>query len=188
MRWFWIDQFIEFESGRRAVAVKNVSLAEDHIHEHFPGTPVMPNSLVLEGIAQTGGLLVGQYGDFLERVILAKVSRAKFHSHAQPGDTLYYTTEIHDIRDYGAMVVGASHRVTPGKEKKELQAEVELFFAHLNDTMNQELFDPANFLTMLRFLKLFDVARHPDGTKISVPAHLAQAERVANESASLTRR
>ena len=58
MRWIWIDKFIEFNSGTSAKAVKNVSLAEEHLHDHFPGFTVMPNTLILEGLAQTGGLLV----------------------------------------------------------------------------------------------------------------------------------
>ena len=37
MRWIWIDKFIEFQSGRHAVALKNVTLAEEHLHDHFPG-------------------------------------------------------------------------------------------------------------------------------------------------------
>jgi 3-hydroxyacyl-[acyl-carrier-protein] dehydratase len=51
MRWFWIDRFTEFVSGSHAVAVKGVSLAEDHLHEHHAGYPIMPNSLVIEGVA-----------------------------------------------------------------------------------------------------------------------------------------
>ena len=67
MRWYWIDRFLEFESGRYAKAVKNVSLAEDHLHDHFPGYPLMPNSLVIEGLAQTGGLLVCEHSHFTRR-------------------------------------------------------------------------------------------------------------------------
>ena len=55
MRWFWIDRYTEFVSGERATAVKNVSLSEEHLHDHFPGHGVMPNSLVLEGMAGAGG-------------------------------------------------------------------------------------------------------------------------------------
>ena len=63
MRWFWIDRFTEFVRGSHAVAVKGVSLSEDHMHEHMVGYPIMPNSLVTEGMAQAGGLLVSeQYG------------------------------------------------------------------------------------------------------------------------------
>ena len=59
MRWIWIDRFTEFHSGKSARAVKNLSLAEDYFAEHFPGYPVMPACLILEGLAQTGGILVG---------------------------------------------------------------------------------------------------------------------------------
>lgn len=44
MRWIWIDRFEKFVSGSEAWAVKNVSMAEDHLHDHFPGYPVMPAS------------------------------------------------------------------------------------------------------------------------------------------------
>ena len=77
MRWYWIDRFTEFESGRRAKAVKNITLAEDHLHDHFPGYPIMPNSLVIEGMAQTGGLLVCESTGFREKVVLAKLSKAR---------------------------------------------------------------------------------------------------------------
>ena len=60
MRWFWIDRFIEFEAAR-AKAIKNISLGEEHLHDHFPGYPVMPNTLIVEGMAQTGGLLVCEH-------------------------------------------------------------------------------------------------------------------------------
>ena len=73
MRWFWIDRFIEFESGQRATAVKNVTLAEEHLHDHFPGFPVMPGSLMIEGMAQTGGILLGETHQFEHIVILAKI-------------------------------------------------------------------------------------------------------------------
>ena len=59
MRWLWIDRFLEFHPGKSARAVKNLSLAEDYFADHFPGCPVMPAALMLEGLAQTGGILVG---------------------------------------------------------------------------------------------------------------------------------
>ena len=90
MRWFWIDRYTEFVSGQHATAIKNVSLAEDHLHDHFPGAPVMPNSLVLEGMAQAAGLLVAQANDFRYEVVLAKVAKAEFHFLGRPGDTLVY--------------------------------------------------------------------------------------------------
>ncbi|MCH8031309.1 MAG: beta-hydroxyacyl-ACP dehydratase, partial [Bacteroidetes bacterium] len=59
MRWIWIDTFVAFETGKRASAVKNVTLAEDHLHDYIPGYPIMPPSLMIEGMAQTAGILVG---------------------------------------------------------------------------------------------------------------------------------
>ena len=120
MRWFWIDRFIEFESGRHATAIKNVSLAEEHLHDHFPGAPLMPNSLIIEGLAQTGGLLVGEHGGFDEQVVLAKIAKARFHFPAVPGDTLVYRATIEDIHKDGAMVSGTSH------VGERLQAEVQI--------------------------------------------------------------
>ena len=79
MRWYWIDRFIEFESGSYAKAVKNVTLAEEHLHDHFPGFAVMPASLMIEGMAQTGGILLGETHDFARIVILAKVPKMAFH-------------------------------------------------------------------------------------------------------------
>jgi len=90
MRWFWIDRFLEFERAKRAVAIKNISLAEDYLTDYMPGYPVFPQALVVEGLAQTGGLLAGEVNGFRERVVLAKITRATFHEFAWPGDLLTY--------------------------------------------------------------------------------------------------
>jgi 3-hydroxyacyl-[acyl-carrier-protein] dehydratase len=167
MRWFWIDRFSEFESGRQAVAVKNVSLAEEHLHDHFPGAPVMPNTLVIEGIAQTGGLLVAEHGGFRERVVLAKIAKARFHRPATPGDTLTYRVKIDDIHKDGAIVSGTSH------VGDRLQGEAQLFFAHLSEAAaGKWLFDPDNLLAMLKLLGVFEVGRDAQGQPLSVPAAL----------------
>ncbi len=88
MRWIWIDRFVEFKSGHSAKAIKNLSLAEEHYAQHFAGYPVMPACLILEGLAQTGGILVGQAGGFKEKVVLAKVPKATFHRDALAGEQL----------------------------------------------------------------------------------------------------
>ena len=178
MRWFWIDRFQEFESGRRAVAVKNVSLAEEHLHDHFPGAPVMPNALIIEGLAQTGGLLVAEHGGFNERVVLAKIAKACFHFPATPGDTLVYRVSIDDIHKDGAIVSGTSHVESPlsGPVESRLQGEVQIFFAHLNESAaGQSLFDPASLLAMLKLLGVFQVGRDAGGRPLEVPAALAAA-------------
>ena len=167
MRWFWIDRFQEFESGRHAVAVKNVSLAEEHLHDHFPGAPMMPNSLIIEGLAQTGGLLVAEHGGFNERVVLAKIAKARFHFPAVPGDTLVYRATIEDIHKDGAVVSATSH------VEGRLQGEIQVFFAHLDEaTAGKSLFDPASVLAMLKLLGVYTVGRDATGAPLTVPPSL----------------
>src|ERR1700726_4717343 len=122
MRWLWIDRFLEFRSGHSAKAVKNLSLAEDHFADHFPGYPVMPACLILEGLAQTGGILVGEANQFREKVVLAKVPKAVFP------------------REEGAAVAG---RATVDGA---VVADVEIFFAHLDQNRSQQLFGEQNFV------------------------------------------
>lgn len=169
MRWIWIDRFIEFESGRRAKAIKNISLAEEHLHDHFYGYPVMPNSLITEGLAQTGGILVGEHSNFEEKVVLAKVPKAQFHFAARPGDTLIYTTVVEYIKEDGAMVTATSH------VKDQLQAEMEIVFAHLGeDEKIKNLFEPKNFVFTMKLLGVFDVGRGGDGAPGLEPAGLTK--------------
>jgi 3-hydroxyacyl-[acyl-carrier-protein] dehydratase len=170
MRWYWIDRFVEFESGRRAKAVKVISLAEEHLHDHFPGYPVMPNTLIIEGVAQTGGLLVCEYGHFAEKVVLAKISKATFFGDAVAGDVLTYTTDVDYIKKDGAMVTGTVHR------EGELFAQMELVFAHLSaGHEDRTLFEPITFLKMMRMLGAFEIGHAADGGPLMEPAHLLES-------------
>ena len=125
MRWIWIDRFVTFESGKSASAVKNLSLAEDHFSEHFPGYPVMPAALMLEGLAQTGGILVGEANNYSKNVVLAKIPKAAFRREAVAGETLTYTTTLQQLGDVGGLVSGTVH------VGDELIGEAEIFFAHV---------------------------------------------------------
>lgn len=172
MRWFWIDRFVKFESGRRAVATKNVSLVEEQMDGYGPWLPLMPSSLIIEGLAQTGGLLVGEHNAFQERVVLAKIGKAVFHRPALAGDTLTYTVIAENIQSDGAICKGTSHI------GEQLHAEVDLVFAHLDDRFQGvEQFEPADFLRMLRLFRLFEVGRTEDGKPLVIPEHLLRAER-----------
>jgi 3-hydroxyacyl-[acyl-carrier-protein] dehydratase len=140
MRWIWIDRFLEFTSGKSARAVKNLSLAEEYFADHFPGYPVMPGSLILEGLAQTGGILVGEVNDFREKVVLAKIPWARFRREALAGEQLVYEVEMLHLRPEGAAVQG---RVLADGE---VIAEAEIFFAHLDQARSQQLFGDHNFV------------------------------------------
>src|SRR5687768_5668093 len=114
MRWLWIDNFVEFRRRKSARAVKNLSLAEDHFAQHFPGCPIHPAALMLEGLAQTGGILIGEANDFKEKVVLAKIISAKFRREAFAGEQLLYDVEVLQLRDEGASIQGKIYSVQPG--------------------------------------------------------------------------
>ncbi len=140
MRWIWIDRFLEFHSGKSARALKNLSLAEDHFADHFPGYPIMPAALMLEGLAQAGGILVGEANEFREKVILAKVPWARFRRDVLAGEQLIYEVELLHLRPEGAAVQGRV--VIEGA----LVAEAELFFAHLDQSRSKQLVGDHNFV------------------------------------------
>ncbi len=86
-----VDRVVEFEAHRRVLAYKNVSANEAFFQGHFPGRPVMPGVLVIEAMAQAGGLLaqMSHGGDALGRPsYLVKVDNAKFSRMVVPGDRL----------------------------------------------------------------------------------------------------
>jgi len=153
MRWFWVDRFLELNSGQSATSIKNVSLAEEHLHDHFPGFPVMPASLIVEGLAQTGGILLGEKYNFDHIVVLAKVPKMKFHGVACPGDQLRYHTELVEANEEGGRVTCTAH------VGERLVAEGEIMFAHL-DNMDESMagaVDQKNFVFSMGLMSILDV-------------------------------
>lgn len=143
MRWMWIDRVIELTPRQKMVAVKNVSLAEEHLHDHFaadtvrnlPATPIMPASLILEGMAQTAGILVGHAEAFREKVILAKISRAEISRDATPGCTLRYTAVIERMDSVGASTKGTIELFDHARADLGYQpiGSIDLMFSHLDN-------------------------------------------------------
>ena len=148
MRWIWIDKFESFTSGESAVAVKNVTLAEEHLHDNFPGFPVMPETLMIEAMAQTAGILVGEAKNFEEKVILAKIKKAVFFDYVQPGDTLRLHAKIESIAPEAAGTVG---RITCGEK---LIAEIDLMFSHIDRNLAGKQFPEENFVFTETFMSL----------------------------------
>jgi 3-hydroxyacyl-[acyl-carrier-protein] dehydratase len=164
MRWIWIDKFVAFERGRRAVAVKNVTLAEEHLHDHVPGYPVHPPTLMIEGMAQTGGVLVGEFFDFQEKVVLAKVTKATFFRRVVPGDQIRLEATVDgEVRPEGASIRG---RIT---RNGDLVAEMQMMFAHLDQSrapieVGEENFVfNEDFIRMLRMRQLSQLKPSDDG-------------------------
>ncbi len=164
MRWFWLDRFETFQSGREATAVKNISLDEEVLDEYCPPYPYLPSSVIIEGLAQLGGILVSEHFDFRKRVVLAKVAKAEFHQLARPGDQLRYRAVMQSAQEDGAMVNCTSQL------DGQPQADVELMFAFLDDERFGEhtLFAPDELTSMLRLMGFFDVAVDSSGQLLPV--------------------
>jgi 3-hydroxyacyl-[acyl-carrier-protein] dehydratase len=89
VRYFLLDKITAFEPEVFAAGVKNVSLTDEVLHDHFPDHPILPGALLLEAMAQLAGfLLEGGRADAAERAILAQIEKAKFHAPAGPGDQI----------------------------------------------------------------------------------------------------
>ena len=161
MRWFWIDRYEEFVRCHHAVAIKAVTLAEEHLHDHMPGLPVMPASMVIEGIAQAAGLLVIDSIDYARQVVLAKVAKAEFQFDAVPGDVLRYRVEIDELGESVSIVKATS---TVGER---LHGTAELVFGHLVEgEMVPKLMSKAELMEWLDQLRVFEVGTEPDGSPI----------------------
>ncbi len=161
MRWMWIDRVVELVPRQKMVAVKNVSLAEEHLHDHFAADPsrglaalpVMPTSLILEGMAQTAGILVGHAEGFREKVILAKITRAEITRDAVPGTTLRYTATMDRFDAIGASTRGIVELFDHARPDRGFTqtGEIDLIFSHLDNNQggagrSGEAFPEHNFV------------------------------------------
>ncbi len=152
MRWIWIDTFVDFVSGRRASALKNVTLAEEYLHDHMPGHPVFPPTLMLEGMAQTAGILVGEARGFAENVILAKIRRAEINDYAFPGDQIRYDAVLDSLDDRAGVTSGTMHK------NGKVVGRADMIFSHVRPGESSEL-PPHNFVFTEQFMRLLAAFR-----------------------------
>jgi 3-hydroxyacyl-[acyl-carrier-protein] dehydratase len=170
MHWYWIDRITVFESQRRAESIKAITLAEDYLHDHFEFAPMMPGSLVIEGIAQTAGLLLHEAKGYKKKVVLAKIPKFVFHQiDLRPGDMLHYKVQLETFREDGGVASAWAYR------NGELLAEGELMFAHLGDAFSdQSLFADGDMLQMMRTFRVFEVAVALDGSRLQDPDRIQE--------------
>lgn len=154
MRWMWIDRILELVPRQRLVAIKNISLAEEHLHQHFAAAgehaalPLMPASLIVEGMAQTAGILVGQASGFQEKVILAKVSRCELLRDVTAGYTLRYTAIVRQMDQAGASTEGLVEVLDPARldAAPVLLGHIDLIFSHIDRNLSGTEFPEHNFV------------------------------------------
>ena len=96
-----VDRVVEFEHAKRLVALKNVSVNEPHFQGHFPGHPVMPGVLIIEALAQAGGVLAYETAAAEENIwilYLVGVEETRFKQTVRPGDQLVLRVELEKRR------------------------------------------------------------------------------------------
>src|SRR5438046_2906573 len=108
MRYCMVDKFLEFERGKRALAIKNVTLADDLTAEYQPVQSFLPPTMLLESIAQTAGILLMSSLGNLGQAMLAKVSTFRCPDVARPGDQILIDVALEDIREEGCRVNGGA--------------------------------------------------------------------------------
>ena len=97
-----VDRVVDLDAPHRIVAVKNVSFNEDYFPGHFPGNPVMPGVLIVEAMAQTGGILLAESraAEVQSRPYLVGVDQVRFRRQVVPGDQLRMEVEL--VSSHGA--------------------------------------------------------------------------------------
>ncbi len=104
MRYILVDRILEWEKGRRAKAVKSVTLGEPFLR----GLPEYPAALILEAIVQTGGILCRLSAEQERMTVLGKIERAEFPARAFPGDRIEIEVEITLARPEGNLCEGVA--------------------------------------------------------------------------------
>jgi 3-hydroxyacyl-[acyl-carrier-protein] dehydratase len=94
LRYLLVDRIIDWAKDKSAVGIKNVTMSEDFLADHFPRNPVMPGALIVEGMIQLGSWLIVASKEFEYRGIVQLVTKAKFRKVVRPGDQIVLKVEL----------------------------------------------------------------------------------------------
>jgi UDP-3-O-[3-hydroxymyristoyl] N-acetylglucosamine deacetylase/3-hydroxyacyl-[acyl-carrier-protein] dehydratase len=117
-----VDRILEIEPGKRVVGVKNVTINEPFFQGHFPGHPIMPGVLIIEAMAQVGGmLLLGAVPDPQSKVVyFTSLNNVKWRRPVKPGDQLRFELDMLQVRGMMCKMQGVA------KVDGEIVAEAEM--------------------------------------------------------------
>lgn len=93
-----VDRIIDYVPGKQAVGLKNVTFNEPHFQGHFPGRPIMPGVLIVEAMAQVGGIVLTQMPGVNGLCMFAGIDKVRFRRPVVPGDQLVITTKLLSVR------------------------------------------------------------------------------------------
>ena len=127
MRFILIDKVVSLEAGREIKTVKNVSLAEEYLADHFPTFPVLPGVLLLEGLVESASWLVRETENFAHSmVLLEEAKNVKYKSFLAPGGQIEYTVTAKTIEENISSFSGL------GVSKGEQIVEAKFALRHFN--------------------------------------------------------
>jgi 3-hydroxyacyl-[acyl-carrier-protein] dehydratase len=117
-----VDRIIDIELGKKITGIKNVTINEPFFQGHFPGHPVMPGVLIIEAMAQVGGILAFKSTANIEgaMVYFLSIDKAKFRKMVVPGDQLIFQLEVIQTRPPYWRLMGKAY------VKEDLVCEAEL--------------------------------------------------------------
>lgn len=146
MRWMWIDKITDFQPNQRMVAIKNITPDEEYLRDHFPDQQIYPASLMIEGMAQTAGILVGSVNRFREKVVLAKITKATFDFEVLPGQTIRFDAKLERMDEQGASTTGIVQLRNSEKGNWQTIGQIDLMFSHLDQNRAGLEFPEENFV------------------------------------------
>ncbi|GLX71140.1 3-hydroxyacyl-ACP dehydratase FabZ [Paenibacillus glycanilyticus] len=119
-----VDKIIEIVDGKKAVGIKNVTFNEVYFSGHFPDYPVMPGVLIVEALAQVGGIVMSNGESNTNMIgLLTGIDNCRFQKQVKPGDQLYLAFEVTRVK--GQIVKGKGVAIVDD----ELVCEAEIMFA-----------------------------------------------------------
>jgi len=127
MKFYLVDRILELEPPKRIVAVKNLSLAEEYLADHFPAYPVLPGVMMIEALVQAAAWLVRASTDFEKNLILLKEAQnVRYGAFVKPGSQL--------VMDVTALEIGpdASRFKAAGQCEGQVAVQAKLTLQHLN--------------------------------------------------------
>ena len=116
-----IDRVVELEPGKKATAIRNVTINEEVFNGHFPKNPVLPGALIVESLAQTGAVALLSELEFKGKTAyFGGIKSAEFRKVVRPGDTLRLEVELEKVRGH----VGFGKGIATVDGKKACTAEL----------------------------------------------------------------
>jgi len=130
MRCLLVDKITDYEPGKRITGIKNVTMSENFLQDHFPGFPVMPGVLQVEAVLQLASWLIGATTGFTSKLRLVSLKSIKFKEFIVPGDQMRIEAVVTKQDAAGVICNAAVH--VDGKLKTELR-QIRLAYVPLED-------------------------------------------------------